>query len=83
MSLILGQRDLPQDFPFSFQPVIEINTTLEAPALIPFTCALRNQSMEIVAGSNLWFSNVYRLRIGRGTFWTRGLSFTLNRALVD
>jgi hypothetical protein len=54
VSLILGQRDLPQDFPFSFQPVIEINTTLEAPALIPFTCALRNQSMEIVAGSNLW-----------------------------
>jgi hypothetical protein len=53
VSLILGQRDLPQDFPFGFQLFIEINTILEAPALIPVTCALRNQSMEIVAGSNL------------------------------
>jgi hypothetical protein len=53
VSLILGQRDLPQDFPFSFQPVIEITAILTTPRLVPFTCALRNQSMEIVAGSNL------------------------------
>jgi hypothetical protein len=65
VSLILGQRDLPQDFPFSFEPVVEITAILTTSRLVPFERALRNQNIEIVQGQTRAFSHVCVLRAGR------------------
>jgi hypothetical protein len=53
---------LAQDFPFSFEPVVEITTILTAPRFVPFERALRNQNIEIVQGQTRGFSHVCVIR---------------------
>ncbi|MEK6763398.1 MAG: hypothetical protein AABY96_11855 [Nitrospirota bacterium] len=57
--------DLAQEFPFSFEPVVEITAILTAPRLVPFEHALRNQNTEIVQGQTRGFSHVCVIRAGR------------------
>jgi hypothetical protein len=47
---------LAQDFPFSFEPVVEITAILTTPRLVPFERALRNQSIEIVQDQTRFLS---------------------------
>ena len=65
LSPALHRRDLAQDFPFSFEPVVEITAILTTPRLVPVERALRNQNIEIVQGQTRAFSHVCVLRAGR------------------
>ena len=65
LSPALHRQDLAQDFPFSYEPVVEITAILTAPRLVPFERALRNQNMEIVQGQTRVFSHVCVLHAGR------------------
>jgi hypothetical protein len=56
---------LAQDFPFSFEPVVDITAILTTPRLVPFERALRNQNIEIVQGQIRAFSHVCVLHAGR------------------
>jgi hypothetical protein len=49
---------LAQDFPFCFEPVVKITAILTTPRLVPFECALRNQSIEIVQGQTRFLSRL-------------------------
>ena len=65
LSPVLHRRDLAQDFPFSFEPVVDITAILTTPRLVPFERALRNQNIEIVQGQTRAFPHVCVLRAGR------------------
>ena len=65
LSPVLHRRDLAQDFPFCFEPVVKVTDILTTPRLVPFERALRNQSIEIVQCQTRTFSHICVLRAGR------------------
>lgn len=72
----LHRRDLAQDFPFSFEPVVEITAILTTPRLVQFERALRNQNIEIVQGQTRAFSGhsdryLLPAQIRSGAFFVR------------
>jgi hypothetical protein len=49
---------LAQDFPFSFEPVVEITAILTTPRMVQFERALHNQSIEIVQSQTRFLSRL-------------------------